>query len=106
MNKKLKVYHEMMNQKKPVAEVKWHGLTGKQLFAANVANMLSSRSMTQSDLASATDVSAKYVNHLMNGRKTPSPEWVEIIANTLNASPQERTDLHRSAAMAKGYKIK
>jgi cyanate lyase len=42
--------------------------------------------MTQTDLAAKTGRSTAYVNQLITGHKKPSPEWVELIADTLKLS--------------------
>lgn len=73
-------------------------------FAAALTEQLARRSLRQSDIASANGVTRTYMSKLMN-TDTPSPEWVEIIANTLKASDEERRTLHQAAAARAGYKI-
>ena len=46
--------------------------------------------MTQTELAAKTGRSTAYVNQLITGHKKPSPEWVELIADTLKLSPEQR----------------
>jgi len=45
--------------------------------------------MTQTELAAKTGRSTAYVNQLITGHKKPSPEWVDLISDTLNLSPRE-----------------
>jgi hypothetical protein len=53
--------------------------------------------MSQSDLAQAVGKSPAYTNQTMTGRKHASPEWVNLVAETLNLSSKERVVLHRAA---------
>jgi len=53
--------------------------------------------MTQTDLAAKTGRSTAYVNQLITGHKKPSPEWVELIADTLKLSPEQYQDDVRQA---------
>ena len=61
--------------------------------------------MSQSDLAQAVGKSPAYTNQTMTGRKHASPEWVNLVAETLNLSQKERVVLHRAAAKDQGYEI-
>lgn len=61
--------------------------------------------MTQTKLAAKTGRSTAYVNQLITGHKKPSPEWVDLIADTLNLSPERRRDLHADAARQHGFKL-
>ena len=74
-------------------------------FGASVSVALAEARMTQTDLAAKTGRSTAYVNQLITGHKKPSPEWVELIANTLNLSPRERQALHVAAAKQHGFKL-
>jgi transcriptional regulator with XRE-family HTH domain len=55
-----------------------------------VSVALAEARMTQTDLAAKTGRSTAYVNQLITGHKKPSPEWVDLIADTLNLSPRDR----------------
>jgi hypothetical protein len=61
--------------------------------------------MSQSDLAQAVGKSPAYTNQTMTGRKHASPEWVNLVAETLSLSQKERVVLHRAAAKDQGYEI-
>jgi transcriptional regulator with XRE-family HTH domain len=63
-----------------------------------VSVALAEARMTQTELAAKTGRSTAYVNQLITGHKKPSPEWVELISDTLNLSPRERQGLHVAAA--------
>jgi cyanate lyase len=64
-------------------------------FGAAVSNVLAERQMSQFDLAQAVGKSPAYTNQTMTGRKHASPEWVNLVAETLNLSAKERVALHR-----------
>ena len=74
-------------------------------FGASVSVALAEARMTQSALARKAGSSTAYVNQLMTGRKKPSPEWVELVADTLNVSPEKRRELHVAAAKQHGFKL-
>ncbi len=54
-------------------------------FGASVSVALAEARMTQTELAAKTGRSTAYVNQLITGHKKPSPEWVDLIADTLHA---------------------
>ena len=58
--------------------------------------------MTQTELAAKTGRSTAYVNQLITGHKKPSPEWVDLIADTMKLSPKDRQALHVAAAKQPG----
>lgn len=73
-------------------------------FSAALAEQLARHSLRQSDIARANGVTAAYISRLANSASV-SPEWVDLIADTMNASDEERARLHVAAARAKGYRI-
>jgi cyanate lyase len=74
-------------------------------FGAQLAAALTERQMSQYDLAEALGKSAAFTNQTMTGRKSASPQWVNLVADTLKLSPKERVALHRAAAKDQGYEI-
>jgi hypothetical protein len=44
-------------------------------------------------------------NQLITGHKKPSPEWVDLIADTLKLSPEQRQALHVAAAKQHGFRL-
>jgi transcriptional regulator with XRE-family HTH domain len=70
-----------------------------------VSVALAEARMTQSELAAKTGRSTAYVNQLITGHKKPSPEWVDLIADTLKLSPKDRQALHVAAAKQHGFKL-
>jgi hypothetical protein len=74
-------------------------------FGAALAVSLAERRMSQLDLATASNRSPSFTSQVMNGRKGASPEWVNLIADTMNLSKQERQKLHAAAARDRGYDI-
>ena len=73
-------------------------------FSAALTEQLARHSLRRSDLAKASGVTPAYISRLANDL-TPSPEWVDILADVLKASETERTELHRAAARSKGYRV-
>jgi predicted transcriptional regulator len=74
-------------------------------FGAALDAQVRRRRLTQSSVATAAGVSQPYINRLIKGTATASPEWIEIIAETVGADQEERQRLHRAAARDRGYKI-
>lgn len=74
-------------------------------FGASVSQALAERQSSQTALASSVGRSVAYTNQTITGRKRPSPEWVDLIANTLEMNDIERKALHIAAAKDHGFKI-
>ena len=74
-------------------------------FGASVSKALAGARLTQSGLAERTGQSPAYVNQVITGRKRPSPQWIDTIADALDLSDRERVRLHREAARAQGFKL-
>jgi hypothetical protein len=52
--------------------------------------------MSQHDLAEAVGKSPAYTNQTITGRKSASPQWVNLVAGTLKLSAKKRVALHRA----------
>jgi transcriptional regulator with XRE-family HTH domain len=74
-------------------------------FGAALSEQLERRSLTQSGLAKSLGTTPSYVSHTMAGRKSVSPEWVEMVADVLSLDKRERTKLHYAAAIDTGFKL-
>ena len=61
--------------------------------------------MSQADLAEAVGKPHAYTNQTLTGRKSASPGWVNLVAETLRLSSKQRATLHRAAAKDQGYEI-
>lgn len=75
------------------------------LFGISTLCLIKNKGITQAGLARATGVSNAYANHLLRGRKVPSPEWVDLIADVVGATKEQRNKLHWAAARSAGYKL-
>jgi transcriptional regulator with XRE-family HTH domain len=76
------------------------GETGKTL-----SKILRTRKISQYSAAAASDTSQPYFNQVANGRRTPSADWLNLVANALGLSDEERVKLHRAAAKDHGFEI-
>ena len=74
-------------------------------FGQALDAQLTEKSMDASELARATGVSKTYISRLMNGGTNVSPQWADLVADTLKLDPRNRADLHKAAAVASGYKL-
>lgn len=74
-------------------------------FGASVSNSLTGANWSAADLARALNVTGSQVSHLMTGLRKPAPQWVDLIADTLNMSEDQRKELHRTAARQYGFKL-
>ena len=74
-------------------------------FGTSVSNALAEARLTQSEVATSARISQPYFNQMLTGLKKPSPEWVDIIASTLNFSNEKRRELHVAAAKDHGFKL-
>lgn len=74
-------------------------------FGRSVSNTLADLDLTQNDLSERLGKNPKYVNHTMTGYRKPSAEYVELVANALKLSEEQRIKLHRAAALDNGFKL-
>lgn len=74
-------------------------------FGRSVSSTLADLDLTQNKFSERLGKNPKYVNHIMTGYRKPSPEYVELVADVLNLSPEERAKLHRAAALDHGFKL-
>jgi len=77
----------------------------RTVFGSTIQDILVATGSSQAALASGIGCSRSYVNHTMAGRKVASPEWVNLVADTLKLSEDKRAELHRAAAKDAGYEI-
>lgn len=66
---------------------------------------LTTYGVSQNTLATRTGVSQSYINQLVTGNKLPSGAWINLIADTVGLSNEERAALHRKAARSHGFDI-
>jgi cyanate lyase len=74
-------------------------------FGVALSVELAKRQMTQVDLAEQMGRSVSYTNQVMSGRRGASPEWVELVADTLRLTREKRQKLHFAAAKDHGYQL-
>jgi len=74
-------------------------------FGRNVSKLLKQRNLTQEGLANAVGRSQSYTNQVINGQKTPSARWADLVADVLRLTREERKKLHAAAARDNGFKI-
>lgn len=74
-------------------------------FGSSLSGELAARGMTQSKLALTLGKSPAYINQVVKAKKRPSPEWVDLIADTLEVDDKARRALHRAAALDRGFKL-
>jgi transcriptional regulator with XRE-family HTH domain len=79
-------------------------------FGLELQRCLNSRHMMEMDLARnmkamGNGVSRQYINMIVHNERTPPPETIEKLADGLKLSRDERTILHRAAAIDSGYRI-
>lgn len=66
---------------------------------------LASAGTTQAEFARKAGLSMGYVNFVATGHRNPGPEWVDLIAEHLKLSTEQRAEMHRAAAKDHGFKI-
>ena len=77
----------------------------RTLTAEALGEILAGRKLSQARAASASGFSQPYLNQVATGKRLPSADWVDTVANALGLSPEERERLHRAAAKDHGFKI-
>lgn len=74
-------------------------------FGSTVSQSLTVRATSQTSLAKGMGTSASYLNQTMTGRKTPTAQWADLVADVLNAPEHERQRIHAAAALDNGFKL-
>ena len=74
-----------------------------RMFAALLKYWRNHRGMSQLDLSSAADVSARHISFLETGRSNPSMEMVLTLAQTLDVPMRDTNDLLRAAGFGALY---
>lgn len=77
----------------------------RNAFGAALSAQLQARGLSQAELARRLGTQRSYVTQIMTGIKGVSPQYADTIANTMTASPQERSSLHLGAAVSAGYRL-
>jgi transcriptional regulator with XRE-family HTH domain len=77
----------------------------KKHFSNELNKILSQSNVSQSALSRELGVSRAYVSYLATGKKQPSAERADEIADAVKASDEDRTKLHVAAARDLGFKI-
>jgi hypothetical protein len=85
-------------------------LASTRRFGLELQKQLNSRSFMEADLVRAmtaigNGISRQYVNMIMHNTRTPPPELIERFGDALKLSRDDRTILHRAAALDVGYRI-
>lgn len=74
-------------------------------FGEALLRQIGTRAMSQSDLARKMSISRTYINRTVAGRTLPSPAWVNRAATAIDATQDERQELHQAAAQTRGYQL-
>ena len=82
-----------------------HAKSPPTRYGTSVRQALAEAQSTQTALAGSVGTSVSYVNRTLTGAASPSPEWIDTVADALNVSDDMRVTMHRSAAMDAGYKL-
>jgi transcriptional regulator with XRE-family HTH domain len=78
---------------------------GANEYAKEVGRALTSSGKTEATLAELAGVSPAYVSALKHGKKSPSAQWCDLVADVLRLSERDRRRLHLAAARDKGFKL-
>ncbi len=73
--------------------------------AAALGEILAERRVSQYRVSKLAGISQPYMNQVATGRRRASAEWIDLISNALDLTPEERERLHRAAARDHGFKI-
>ncbi|MBL8552434.1 MAG: helix-turn-helix transcriptional regulator [Hyphomonadaceae bacterium] len=56
-------------------------------------------------MAKAAGSSQPYLNQVVRGERKPSADWLDLVADTMELTDEERAKLHRAGAKDQGFKI-
>lgn len=72
---------------------------------ATLGRMLSERGLTQGLAASAANTSRPYFNQVLTGTRKANAAWLDLVAEALGLSDEERVTLHRAGAKDQGFRL-
>ena len=75
-------------------------------FGAALDRQLRTRNVRRRVLATTLGVSEAYVSYVVNGKRPVSAKLANRIGAALDLTQEETEELHRAAAVGRGYKIK
>lgn len=70
-----------------------------------LADLMTRRRTNNSAVAEKLGVSPQYVGAITRGDKHASAKWIDMVADVLRVTAQERVELHRAAARDAGFKL-
>lgn len=73
--------------------------------AQALGDILAGRGVSQYRAAKLAGTSQPFLNQVATGRRRASAEWLDLVANALELTPEERERLHRAGARDHGFKI-
>lgn len=74
-------------------------------FGAAVTTIINDLGLTQADFARGVSFSQAYVSDVLNGRRSPTGRWADLVADALQLQEEERKKLHILAARDNGFDI-
>ena len=75
-------------------------------FGAALDRQLRGHGKTRYALAKALGVSTSYVSQAATGKKPVTPTLANRIGSAIEATEEELAELHRAAALSRGYRFK
>ena len=72
---------------------------------AALDKLLLERGSNLSDLSSTTNTSPSYLSHLASGRRKANAQWLELVADSLHLTENEREELYKAGARDHGFKL-
>ena len=72
----------------------------KVLFGLKVKELRGARGLSFAEFSQQTGISVSYLNEIEKGKKYPSPDKIELIANTLSTTAEELISTHLSSNLA------
>lgn len=77
----------------------------RSLFGRELDLRLDEKGMTASGLAEAVDSPQPYVSQLMTGVRKAQPEWIDLVADAMKLTSEQRAALHHAAALDHGFRL-
>ena len=77
--------------------------TTSNAFGTSVSNLLTEAGLTKAELAARLGKSPAYISQTTTGVTKPSARWVNMVADVLKLTPEQRYNLHMDAAMDHGF---
>ena len=74
-------------------------------FTELLEGILTTSKITQTEASARMGISAAYLSDIKQGKRSPTPEIIQLLTDVFALTRKQSTALHEAAARDKGFKV-